>query len=469
MRHFVSVQQVERRMRTRMAREEKMGPYMKSPIKSEHAGGRLVDYRFVRCAIAVLLSILAAAVPSAWADPSKRADLSRLVIVGDSLSAGFQNGSLLDRQQVHGYAALVAVQAGVELPLPLIAEPGIPNVFTLVNPGPPPVILPEPGTSPGRVNPTVQTMNLAVPGANVQDALTSRPDFLFDDLTDLVLGLPGLVGGISFSQVEWAEALAPTTILVWLGNNDALGAALAADASLVTPVEDFKRAYKEVMDRLAATGATLVVANIPDITVIPFLTSAEDVAAQIGLPLLVVGPILGIGPEDFVTPDAFPLINNILSGGTPGPLPANVVLDAGEVALIRSATEEFNAFIAAQAHEKGAALVDIHAFLESAYARGIVVSGQRLTTAFLGGLFSLDGVHPTNTGYAVIANKFIKTLNTHFAAGIHPVSVERILQDDPLVLPGVGHPAKAHGHVTKKTVGSLRAVMVHEKAAGGIR
>lgn len=437
-----------------------MDPYRKVRMKLEHGGGRPVGYRIVWCAIAILLSVLAASIPPAWADSSKRADLSRLVVIGDSLSAGFQNGSLLDHQQVHGYAALVAAQAGVELPLPLIAQPGIPNVFTLVNPGPPPVILPVPGTSPGRINPTVQTMNLAVPGANVQDALTTRPDFLFDDLTDLVLGLPGLFGGISFSQVEWAEVLAPTTILVWLGNNDALGAAVAADASLVTPVEVFKRAYKEVMDRLAATGATLVVANIPDVTVIPFLTSAEDAAAQTGLSLVVVGPILGIGPGDFVTPDAFPLISKILSGVTPGPLPANVVLDAGEVAVIRSATEAFNAFIAAQVHEKGAALVDIHALLGSAYAGGIVVGGQRLTTAFLGGLFSLDGVHPTNTGYAVIANTFIKTLNTHFAAGIHPVSAERIKQDDPLVLPGVGHPAKAHGHVTKETVKSLRAVMV---------
>ena len=357
----------------------------------------------------------------------------------------------------------MAAQAGAELALPLIAEPGIPNVLTLVNPGPPPVIIPESGLSSGRVIPFVQVTNLAVPGANVQDALTTRPDCLFDDLTDLVLGLPEpcVFGGVPRSQVEWAEALAPTTILVWLGNNDALGAALEADASIVTPLEDFKQAYAEVMDRLTATGATLVVANIPDVTVIPFLTPAEEVAALIGLPLSVLQPILGIGPGDFLIPDAFPLINNILLGVTPGPLPANVVLDAGEVAVVRSATEEFNAFIANLAEEKGAALVDIHALLDSAEARGIVVGGRRLMTGFLGGLFSLDGIHPTNTGYAVIANEFIKALNTHFAAGIQKVPVQKVMLADPLVLPGVGRPAKAHGHIKKETVESLRAVMVH--------
>ncbi len=460
MRCSVSIQQVGRQITIGAARKETVGQYREFRRQSEHVGLGLRSYRMILCAMAILFSILVAAAPSAWANSSEKANLARLVVVGDSLSAGFQNGSLLDRQQVNGYAALVAAQAGVPLPLPLITEPGIPNVLTLVDPGPPPVIVPEPGISSGRVDPTIQTMNLAVPGANVQDALTTRPDFLFDELTDLVLGLPGSFAGISRSQVEWAEALAPTTILVWLGNNDALGAALAADASLITPVEDFRKAYKEVIDRLAATGATLVVANIPDVTVIPFLTPAEEAVALIGFPLSVVGSILGIGPGDFLVPDAFPLINNILLGITPGPLPANVVLDAGEVAVIQHVVEEYNAIIAEQAQEKGAALVDIHGLLESANAKGIEVGGRRLTTAFLGGLFSLDGVHPTNTGYAVIANKFIKALNTHFAAGVHKVSVHKVMLADPLVLPGVGHPAKAYGHIKKETAESLRTVMV---------
>src|ERR1035437_5825129 len=62
------------------------------------------------------------------------------VVIGDSLSAGFQNGSLLDTQQPNGWASLVATQAKFSLVLPLIAPPGIPAVDLLVSIGPPPVI-----------------------------------------------------------------------------------------------------------------------------------------------------------------------------------------------------------------------------------------------------------------------------------------------------------------------------------------
>ena len=95
---------------------------------------------------------LAMVLTSAPAWPQKKADLSRLVVVGDSLSAGYQNGSLLDAQQVHGYASLIAAQRGVPLPLPLIAPPGVPNVLTLVDPGPPPVIVPAPRSARMRPN-----------------------------------------------------------------------------------------------------------------------------------------------------------------------------------------------------------------------------------------------------------------------------------------------------------------------------
>ena len=118
--------------------------------------------RSLRCLVFTMAVLSLGLTPDAQAKAS-RADLSRLVVVGDSLSAGFQNGSLLAEQQVHGYASLVAQQAGVVLPLPEIAYPGIPNVLTLVDPGPPPLIVEAAGASTGRVNPLVQPFDLAVP------------------------------------------------------------------------------------------------------------------------------------------------------------------------------------------------------------------------------------------------------------------------------------------------------------------
>ena len=400
----------------------------------------------------------------AWIAPAsgqRKADLSRLVVVGDSLSAGYQNGSLLSTQQTHGYANLVAEQARVALLLPLIAPPGIPNVLVLVNPGPPPILQQAPGVSAGRLDPSTQPTDLAVPGQNVQDALTTRPGFPIDNMTDLVLGLPGLLGGVSKSQVEWAEALNPSAILVWLGNNDALGATIAADPSFLTPVSEFQSAFTQVMDRLAATDAKLVVANIPDVTLLPYLTPAENVAEIVGLPISIIGPILGIQDGDFVTPDAVPLIPVIMGNPTLGPLPGSVVLTAAEVAQIRAAVAAYNEVIASQAQAKGAALVDIHALLDRIHTRGFVTMGQRLTTDYLGGIFSLDGIHSTNTGAAVVANEFIHAMNTRFAAGISPIAIEQIAIDDPLVLPGVGHPASSLGHISAETAASVRALVIH--------
>jgi hypothetical protein len=40
-----------------------------------------------------------------------------------------------------------------------------------------------------------------------------------------------------------------------------------------------------------------------------------------------------------------------------------------------------------------------------------------------GGLFSLDGVHLTGQGYAIIANEFIHAINDTYGASVPTVSV----------------------------------------------
>lgn len=418
-------------------------------------------------ALLMALTAPARAEPDCAGGPAAIPDMARFVVVGDSLSAGFQNGSLHQDQQPNGFASLIARQACTELVLPLIGAPGIPNRLIITDDDPL-VIEPEDGMSPGRVD-FDQVANLAVPGHTVEDSLTTRPDFPIDDLTDLVLGLPGLLVGISRSQVEWAEdstpfiAGPPTTILVWLGPNDTLVAATEADASLLTPGDAFKDAYEEMMDRLAATGAGIVVANVPDATVIPFLTPAEDLAAAFGIPAGLLRPILGIGPGDFVTPQAFPVIEAIVNMEASPPLPADVVLDAGEVARIRAATKAFNKFIAKKAEEHGAALFDVHGFLDRIDAEGTVVDGTALTTDFLGGLFSLDGVHPTNIGYALLANEFIEVMNAHFGAAIPPLGDDElaaILASDPLVFAAPAPVTTAVESMPAATADAIRAVLL---------
>ena len=58
----------------------------------------------------------------------KKAHFSKFVVAGDSLSAGYQNSQLIESGQVHGYANVIATQAGVSLKLPLLPPPGYPQI-----------------------------------------------------------------------------------------------------------------------------------------------------------------------------------------------------------------------------------------------------------------------------------------------------------------------------------------------------
>lgn len=407
---------------------------------------------FLVLLVALLTSFLIsdglAQVSSGVAEPI---DFSRFVVVGDSLSAGAQNFSLHEDFQPHGYAVLIARQAKVELPLPLIAHPGVPPALTLLSPGPPPILGQEPGESVGRVNPFLQPFNVSVPNLKINEVISYRPDCTFNPLlggirlvdvyAELVLGFPAcLVGGPFLSEIEMAEALHPTFIILWIGNNDTLWASVLGVTSEITNFEVFNSSYQEMVGRLVATGAKLVIGNLPDVTIVPFLIPAKELAALLNTELSVIGPLLGIGPGDSVTLFAFQTIEEILAGVLSGPLPDQLVVTKEEAKMIRAANRQFNQVVSQVAARYGIPVVDIRGLLNEIHEDGIVVGGQRLTTRYLGGIFSLDGFHPTNTGYAITANEFIKTINRFYGAGIPQLNLEEIKRTDPLVFPDTGRP-----------------------------
>ena len=278
-------------------------------------------------------------------EPPRKADLSKLVVVGDSLSAGFQNFSLLNELQVHGFPALIAEKAGVPLVQPLVRAPGAPNALDYTCVGEFPLIRPIPGSLPliPRENPLKRPTNLAVPGMVVADVLNKRPSLqietAIDALTNIVLGFPSpfLIPGPPLTQVEQATALAPTTIIVWIGSNDALLAAMTGDFSMITPLGSFTASFAALMDALAATNASLVTANIPNVTQIPYLTPVEKIGERLGVGLEVIGPLLGVAAGDFLRPGALPVARDILRGAIPGPLPGNVSRNHSRLADYRSA------------------------------------------------------------------------------------------------------------------------------------
>ncbi len=99
-------------------------------------------------------------------------------------------------------------------------------------------------------------------------------------------------------------------------------------------------------------------------------------------------------------------------------IPDKYVLTAAEISKIEAAISGYNATIKAAADAKGLAFVDVNAFLNKTKT-GFVYDGITLNAAFVtGGAFSLDGIHLTPLGNALLANEFIKAVNAQFGASI---------------------------------------------------
>jgi hypothetical protein len=382
----------------------------------------------------------------------KKADFSRFVVAGDSLSAGYQNSQLIESGQVHGYANVIATQAHVSLHLPLLPAPGYPQISIVPNSYAVVTTL----TPVTRLN-TRQTLDVAVPGFTV-GALVGLPSSCPPDWTNPIevmaaeiLNPPCTYPGPT--ELEEAAALKPTTAILWIGSNDALFSLLFGGPP--TDATAFGLQHGFATATMAHASEHLVIANIPDVTLTPYLTSVPKLKAILNLPASVdMQAVFGLNPGDMVTPYAF---QYILSGQTPpksGPQ-GPIVIGALALTQIRAAVVAYNVVIAQEAADNHATLVDIYSLINDLAAHGAWVDGQKLTTDFMGGLFSLDGVHPTNTGYAIIANEFIKTMNRSLRTDIPYVSVDRVSQTDPLIFPDSDH-RKHTGHVDVGMADGLR-------------
>ena len=101
-------------------------------------------------------------------------------------------------------------------------------------------------------------------------------------------------------------------------------------------------------------------------------------------------------------------------GGTGLPLPDDVVLDPAETAAIRDRVHAFNQVIRDVCQQAGVPVLDVHALVDELATRGREVGGVTLTTALLtGGIFGYDGVHPTDLGYALLANEWISVIDAN--------------------------------------------------------
>jgi len=110
------------------------------------------------------------------------------------------------------------------------------------------------------------------------------------------------------SQVAQAAGARPTVVTLWIGNNDVLGAAtsgIVVDGVTITPVAQFEADYRLAANAIAASGAKMAIANIPDVTSIPFVTTVSRFIPnpQTGQPVIVNGqPLPLLGPNGPLPP-----------------------------------------------------------------------------------------------------------------------------------------------------------------------
>jgi hypothetical protein len=123
-------------------------------------------------------------------------------------------------------------------------------------------------------------------------------------------------------------------------------------------------------------------------------------------------------------------LSSLQVGGSLTPLGDGDVLTAAERVTVQALIASYNQAIQQEVSAAGGTLVDLHAYFET-LASGLTIGGQSATTAFLGGLFGLDGIHPTNTGYALLANQFIGATNTAFTLSTASVDVNAVAKMDP--------------------------------------
>lgn len=388
------------------------------------------------------------------------------VSLGNSLTAGYQSGALTEKYQKNSYAKQIATQAGLGATFaqPLLGYPGL-GTYTALGAGVMelqgfdasgnPVIAPVPYVTAGfdPMNPYFSSeimthpapySNLGIPGivlADLDSAISAVNSYSHSGLIDPILRNANPAFGNS-NPIKQALMLQPTFVSVWIGNNDVLGYATSGGTSPAAPTDPtiFELLYTNMLNKVTSggTGAKAIVANIPDVTSIPFFTTVPyavdpGTGTAVALVIQATDGVRQATAEDLILLTGKSLIGDVSGtygpAGVPvgfdasAPMPTSVVLDKDEIVIAKAAVAAFNTSIANVAAMFGVPVVDMNAFMND-LAKGISVSGVDVDASFLtGGVFSLDGVHPNNLGYAIIANKFIEVINANFDTNLAPVNI----------------------------------------------
>lgn len=134
--------------------------------------------------------------------------------------------------------------------------------------------------------------------------------------------------------------------------------------------------------------------------------------------------------EDFIVLPASSFIGTKVGGnplyvnGVTVPLEDKWVLSKNEASQVKTATDAYNVTIQSLSVSKGLAFVDSKAILNQVANGGYIANGFTMTSAYVkGNSFSLDGIHASPRGYALIANECLKAINLAYGSNLKVVDL----------------------------------------------
>ena len=229
--------------------------------------------------------------------------------------------------------------------------------------------------------------------ANVKGVLVNIPD---------VSSIPFFTT-VPYNPVPLDQATADALNAAYLTYNGGIQGALAG--TLISADE----AANRTITFAAGVGNSVVIED-ESLTTVTGLPKYRQATAS---DLIVLTASSKIGTED-VTGDPS------TTWGLGKPLTDGDVLIPAEIAEINTARTAYNTTIKTIADASPNLLfLDAASLLAGLKANGIDYGTGVITSTYAtGGGFSLDGVHPTARGYAVVANAIIDTINSGFGASV---------------------------------------------------
>ncbi len=354
-----------------------------------------------------------------------------VVAIGASITQGVQRGVPSAQGSLNAPPLQVARQLGAYFPIPLLKEDFLPGLRAEDIGEAPACIIPDitqilvsqmgalmPNlTDPetgffafwvGREDPDMEVHNLAVGGSNLKEMIEVPDSSNFG--TQFVAHLvyepyAALLDPIENSQIDKLMALDPTLVLSFdLLYNDAVKAIVdeaVLDPSLMTAVDELRPTLDLLVAHMASLQAEVFVADLPGPCVLPAIADLKK--------NLIVDLIASGMSNDAAEQEA-----------------------AERCQTIDATAAAYNALLYEQSQlHSWLHLVRITDVVAEIIENGLIIGDHLISLQKFGGLVGLDGVHFTNTGYALLANAFIEHINADLGTKVPLIEIDDVVNADP--------------------------------------